>query len=167
MRRIFYLRPHSQALQIRGQNLKHGPTRNKRCGPQRNLELIACAIIIPADLLWACRDIKPIQGGDLGRVEVVEGSVDVPAVITSRSLGFVLIRDMCFVERLVMWVLKFRFRKAFVIINSSVTNQLNLGNARDGFKIRMKDGLRSLSGLIITVAVVLRGRVKCLVCTNE
>ena len=58
---------------------------------------------------------------------------------------------------------KFGFGETFVIINCTVTDELYLGNARDSFEIGVKDRLLVTASLVISVTIVLRLRIKCLV----
>ena len=84
------LAPDGQALQLRRQDLEHGNTRNKGSGTQGNLKLIGGAIIVSDDLVFTPWYLHRIQGGNLWRGEVVQSSVDVPAVKTGITIGSIL-----------------------------------------------------------------------------
>ena len=83
MRCVSDLAPDSQALQLRRQDLEHGKARDKRSGTQRDLKFIRGAIVVSDDLVFSLRHLDRVKGGDPGRREVVQGSVDVPTVETS------------------------------------------------------------------------------------
>lgn len=59
-------------------------------------------------------------------------------------------------------MLELNFSKALVVIHGPVADELDLRDTADGFQIGMEDGLLGLAGLIVTVAVILRGWVECL-----
>jgi hypothetical protein len=65
-------------------------------------------------------------------------------------------------ERLVMRVLEFGLGETLVVVNRSVANELHLRHAWDGFEIWMKNGFLCLAGLVVSMAVALRERVKSL-----
>ena len=86
MRRVSDFASDSQALQLWRQDLEHGNAGNERSGTQGDLKFIRGAVVISDNLAFSLRHFHRIKGGDLGRREVVQGSVNVPAVETSVTL---------------------------------------------------------------------------------
>ena len=153
---------HRNALQLLRQDVEHSAPRHKRSGAERNRELVASAIVVPDDLGRPSRNLDAVESSDLGRVEVVESSVDVPAVEAGVALLGVLLRDDSLVEGGVRGVLELGFGEAVVVVDNTVADKLDLGDAGDSLEIGVEDRLLGLAGLVVTVAVVLRRRVKVL-----
>lgn len=70
--------------------------------------------------------------------------------------------DDGFVEGGVGGVFEFGFSKAFVVVDCAVADELDLGDAGDGFEVGVEDGFLSAFGLVVAVAVALRSGVKSL-----
>jgi hypothetical protein len=87
------------------------------------------------------RDLHRVKGGDLGRREVVQGSVDVPSVETGVTFGSVLWGNLGLVETRVLRVLQLGFSETFVVVDSTVSDQLNLRDSRDRLEVWVKDRL--------------------------
>ncbi len=90
-----------------------------------------------------------------------------PAVEPGGPVRFVLIRDMGLMESLVVRVLELGFRETFMVVDSSVPNQLDLRNTGNSLKIRMEDRQSGFSCLIVPVAIALGSRVKCLAYADQ
>jgi len=52
--------------------------------------------------------------------------------------------------------------KTFMIVDGTISNELNLGNSRDSLEIRMQDGFLSFSCLVVAMSVALGARIKSL-----
>ena len=50
-------------------------------------------------------------------------------------------------------VLQLCFRETFVVVNGTVSDQLNLGDSRDRLEVWVKDRLGILLGLVVAVTV--------------
>lgn len=83
VRRVADLGAHSKALKLRRQNVEHSPARNERGRPKRYSQLVTRSIVVYELLLWTRRHFDTVEGRDLGRRELVQSSVDMPAVETS------------------------------------------------------------------------------------
>jgi len=59
-------------------------------------------------------------------------------------------------------MLQLGFGEALVIVDSAITNKLYLGNTRNGFKVRVKNGLVGVFRLVVAVAITFRVGIKCL-----
>ena len=85
-----------------------------------------------------------------------------PAVEPRYTVGFVLRGDAGLVECRVAWVFEFGFGESFVVVYSSVADELDLGYSRDGFEIGVEDGFLGAARLVVPVAVAFGLRVECL-----
>ena len=141
MGRVSDLAPDSQALQLWRQYLEHSNTGDERGGAQGNLEFIRGAIIVSDGLALTTWHLHRIQSGDLGRREIVQGGVDVPAVEASVAFRSVLGGYFGLMEPRVLRVLQLCFGETFVVVYSAVSDQLDLGNSRDRLQVRVKDRL--------------------------
>ena len=139
MRCVPDLAPDSQALQLRRQDLEHGNTGDERSGAQGNLKFIRGAVVISDDLVFPLRHFHCIKGGDLRRREVVQGSVDVPAVKAGVTFSSVFWGDLSLVEVRVLRVLQLGLSQTFVVVYSAVSDELNLGDSRDRLEVTVKD----------------------------
>jgi hypothetical protein len=119
-------------------------------------------IIVSDSLVVAPRYLHCVKGGYLGRREVVQGSVDVPSIEASVAFRRVLRGNLGLMETRVLGVLQLGFGETFVVVNSTVSDKLNLGNPGDRLKVRMKDRLGVLLGFVVAVAVDIALRVKSL-----
>lgn len=72
---------------------------------------------------------------------MVQGGVDVPAVETSVTFGSVFWGNLGFVEARVLRVLQLDFGQTFIVIDSTVSDQLNLGYSGDRLKVWVEDRL--------------------------
>jgi hypothetical protein len=59
-----------------------------------------------------------------------------------------------------MRVLEFGLGETLMVVNRSIANKLHLRHAWDRLEIRVEDRLFRLAGLVVSVAVALRERVK-------
>lgn len=82
-----------------------------------------------------------------------------PAV-EAREVGLLGGRNDRLVEGGMGGMFQFGGGEAFVVVDCAVADELDLGDARDGFEVGVEDGFLGASGLVVTVAIVLRGRVK-------
>ena len=139
MRRVSDLAPDGQTLELRRQDIEHSGTRDKGGGTQGDLEFILRAIVISDDLVLASRYLHRVKGGDLGRREVVQSSVDVPSVEASVTLGSVLWGNFGLVKTGVLGVLQLGFGKTFVVVNGAISDELDLRNSRDRLEVGVKD----------------------------
>ena len=139
MRRVSDLAPDGQTLELRRQDIEHSDTRDKGGGTQGDLEFIFRAIVISDDLVLASRHLHRVKGGDLGRREVVQSSVDVPSVEASVTLGSVLWGNFGLVKTGVLGVLQLGFGKTFVVVNGAISDELDLRNSRDRLEVGVKD----------------------------
>lgn len=131
MRRISDLGSDSQALLFRRQDIEHGGARDECRGTQGNFEFIRRAIVVSDGLVFATRHRDRVKGGDLGRREVVQGSVDVPPVEAGVTFSRVLCGDLRLVKTGMLGVFQLCFSEAFVVVNGAVSDELNLRNSRD------------------------------------
>ena len=57
---------------------------------------------------------------------------------------------------------EFGFGETFVVVNCTVTDELYLRNAGDGFEVGVKDRLLRTASLVVSVSIALTLRIKCL-----
>lgn len=162
MRRVSDLAPDGQTLQLWRQDIEHGSPRNERRGTQGSFEFIRGVIVISDDLALASRYLHRVEGGDLGRREVVQSGVDVPSVEPGVTFGCVLWGNLGLVKTGVLRVLQFGFSKAFVVVNGTVPDELNLWNSRDRLQVGVKDRFRVFLGFIVAVTISIALRVESL-----
>ena len=162
MRCVSDLAPDSQALQLWRQDIEHGSTRDERSSTQGSLEFIRRAVVISDDLVIAPRHRHRIKSGDLGRGEVIQGSIDVPSVETGVTFGSVLWGDLGLVETGVLRVLQLGFSETFVVIDGTVSDQLNLRDSRDSLEVGMKDRLGVFLGFVVSVTIGIALRIESL-----
>lgn len=162
MRRISDLAADGQALKLRWQDIEHSDSRDEGGGTQGNFELIRRAIVIPNGLMVASRYLHRVKGSDLGRRESVQSGVDMPSIQAGVTFGGVLWGNLGLVETRVLRVFQLGFTKTFVIVNGTISDELNLRNSRDCLEVRVKNRLAVLLGLVITVAVGITLRIESL-----
>ena len=162
MRCVSDLTPDSQALLVLRQDIEHGDTRDERGGAQWNLEFMRRTIVVSDGLVLAFRYLHRVKGGYLGRREVVQGSVDVPSIEASVAFRRVLWGNLGLMETRVLGVLQLGFGETLVVVNSTVSDELNLRNPGDRLKVRVKDRLGVLLGFVIAMAIDIALRVKSL-----
>ena len=85
-----------------------------------------------------------------------------PSVETGIALGFVFLGDAGFVESRVGGVFEGGGSEPLVICHGTVADELNLGHARDGLEIRMKDRLLCGLSLVVAVPITLGLRIESL-----
>lgn len=153
MRRVSDLGTDGQALKLWRQDIEHGDTRDEGGGTQGNFEFIRRAIVIPDGLVVASRYLHRVKGSDLGRRESVQGGVNVPSIEAGVAFGGVLGGNLGLVETGVLRVFQLGFTKAFVVVNGTVSDELNLGNSRNRFEVGVKNRFAVLFGFVIAVAV--------------
>ena len=153
MRCISDLTPDSQTLQLWWQYTEHGGTGNESGGTQWNFEFIRRVIVISYNLVLACWYLHRVKGGDLGRRKVVQGSVNVPSVEAGVAFRCVLRGDLGLVETGVLGVLQLCFSESFVVVNGTVSDELNLRDSRDRLEVGVKDRFGVLLGFVVAVTV--------------
>ena len=162
MRRVPDLGSDRQTLQFRRQDIEHGSAGDESGGAQGNFEFVRCTIVIPDDLVLATRDLHRVKSGDLGRREVVQGSVDVPSVEAGVTFRRVLRGDLSLVETRMLRMLQLGFGEALVIVNGTVSDKLNLRNSGDSLEVRVEDRLGGFLGFVVTMAISIALRVESL-----
>jgi len=163
MRCVSDLAPDSQALKLWRQDIEHGDTGDEGGGTQGNLEFIRRAVVISDDLLFASRDFHRVEGCNLGRREAVQSGVNVPSVEAGVTFGSVLWGDLGLVETGVLRVLQLCFSKTFVVVNGTVSDELNLRDSRDRLEVGVEDRFAVFLGFVVSVAVGIALRVESLV----
>ena len=163
MRCVSDLAPDSQALKVWRQDIEHSDTRDEGGGTQGNREFIGRAVVISDDLWFASRDLHRVEGCDLGRREAVQSSIDVPSVEAGVTFGSVLWGDFGLVKTGVLRVLQLCFSKTFVVVNGTVSDELNLRDSRDRLEVGVKDRFAVFLGFVVSVAVGIAIRIESLV----
>lgn len=135
-----------------GEEVVHGVARYEGCGAERDVEFVAGAVVVADSLAAALGDADGEEGGYEGRVEVVEGGVDVPAVEVG-VVAIIVRRDGVLVEGLVVRVAEGEVAQAFVFGDEAVADDLDLGLVRHGFEIRVQDAAFGVEGFAVAVAV--------------
>lgn len=79
MRRILDFTVAHEVLVAGGEEIVHGVAGDEGCGSEGHVELVACAVIVAHGLAPPLGHGDGHEGGDEGRVEVVQRGVDVPA----------------------------------------------------------------------------------------
>lgn len=162
MRRISDPATDGQALKLRRQDIEHGNTRDEGGGTQGNFELIRRAIVIPNGLVVPSRYFHRIKGSDLGRRESVQSGVNVPSIEAGVAFGGVLWGNLGLVETGVLRVFQLGFTETFVVVNGTVSDELNLRNSRDSLEVRVENRFAVLLGFVIAVAVGITLRIESL-----
>lgn len=160
MRRVPNLGSDRQALQFRWQDIEHGSARDESRCAQWNFEFVRCTIVISDSLVLATRYLHCVKGSDLGRREVVQGSVDVPPVEAGVTFSGILRRDLGLVETGVLGVFQLGFSETLVIVNGAVSDKLNLRNSRERLEVRVKDRFGVFLGFVVAVTVSIALRVE-------
>ena len=88
--RVLHLGTDSKALLFGRQDVEHSFAGDERRRAKRYFQLIASAVVVAADLLWALWHSEAIEGRHPRGIEVVQGCVDVPAVESCDTLRLVL-----------------------------------------------------------------------------
>lgn len=162
MWRIPYFGAHCEALVLRWHHVKHCLAGDESGGAERDRELIASAVVIPDGLHWAFWDGDAVQRGHARWIVFVKRSVDVPAVETGISFLFLLLGQASLVKGGVRRVLERGGRETLVIVDHAVSDELDLGNTGNGLEIGVENRFLGRLGLVVSVSISLRFRVKCL-----
>ena len=134
-----------------GEDVVHFVAAHEGGGPERDVQFVAGAVVVAEGLAAAGRDGDGEKGGHFGRVEVVEGGVDVPAV--EARVGEVVFRgDGVLVEFLVVRVHELDVGEALVRGDEAVADDLDFGLVGDGLQIRVQDAAFGVEGLAVAVA---------------
>ena len=86
-----------------------------------------------------------------------------PSTETGVALGFVLLGDTSFVKGSMGRVFEDSSSKTFVVSDSSVADELNLGNTRNGLEV-MKNGVFYSCSLVVAMPITLGLRIETLKC---
>lgn len=162
VRRVADTRADRNALQLSRQEIEHGLSVHKRRRPKRYGELIARTVIITTHLRLALRDLNTIQCRNLGRREVIQCSIDVPAIEARVSSLLIFGRYARLVEGRVRRVLEHRLGETLVVVDRAVADKLDLRHTGDGLEVWVEDRLFLRASFVIAVPIALAGRVKCL-----
>lgn len=107
-------------------------------------------VIVETGLGTPAGNLHGKEGGYDGWSEVVQGSVDVPAV--EAGVGEVEVGgDGGCVEGAVVWVAEGDVGEAFVGGDEAVSDYLHLGLVGDGFEIGVENGALGVEGLAVAV----------------
>ena len=109
------------------------------------------------------RDLDRIKSSNLGRGEAVQSSVNVPSIEAGVTFGSVLWRNFGLVKAGVLRVLQLGFSKTFVIVNGTISDELDLRHSRDRLEVSVEDRFGSFLGFIVAVAVGITLRIEGLV----
>ena len=120
--------------------LTAGMTLYKDGRPQRDLELVPRPIVVPHALPRTHGHAHGVQRGRLGRAQVVQRRVHVPAVKARVALGLFRGRQVGLVEVAVRGVLELDVGDALVVRERAVADELHLGDAGDRFEEGVEDG---------------------------
>ena len=134
-----------------GEQVVHFVSAHEGRGAQRDVQLVARPVVVTQCLPSAFGHRHRQQRCHLGRVEVVERRVDVPAVEV-RVREVVLVGDGVLVELLVVGVDELDVGEAFVLGHEAVADDLHFGLVRDGLEIRVQDAAFGVEGLAVAVA---------------
>ena len=85
-----------------------------------------------------------------------------PSVEARNTLRLVLGRDTGLVECGVAGMLEACFSEPFVFIHHAIADELDLGYGRDGLEVRVENRFLGFASLVVSMAVALRLRIKCL-----
>ena len=132
MGRVLDLRPHSETLQLPGKDVEHRLPRDKRGSPEGDDQLVTRPVVVATNLARSNGDFDRIQRGGLGRGELVQRCVDVPAVEPGDAARLVLGGDTRLVESSVGGVFELGDGEPLVIVDDAVADELDLRHAGDG-----------------------------------
>ena len=121
------------------QDIEHGSARDERSGTQGNLKFIRSTVVISDSLVFPPRDLHCVKGGDFGRREVVQGSIDVPTVETGVALSSVFWGNLGLMKARVLRMFQLGLSETFVVVYSAVSDQLDLGDSRDRLEVWVED----------------------------
>ena len=83
-------------------------------------------------MFGAIRHYESVERGHPGRGQVIQRSVDVPAIEPRHAFGLVFGGDAGLVECGVAWVLELGFSKSFVVVDYTIADELDLWDSGDG-----------------------------------
>jgi hypothetical protein len=155
MRRIFDLRRARKLLLLLRKDVVHGVAGDESRRAERNVEFVARAVIVAADLAAAGGDLDCEEGGDDRWVEAVQRCVDVPS-IEAGEVQIILLGDDALVEGLVVRVLELDVLEALILGHETVADDLYLRLVRDGLQVRVQDTALSIQRLAMPIAGSLR-----------
>lgn len=138
MRGVFDLACSDELLLLIGKDVVHVVAADEGGGSEGHVELFTSAIIVAEGLAAALRDADGHERCHEGWVEVVERSVDVPAV-EARVVEVLGLGDGVLVEGLVVGVCEFDVLEAFVGGDEAVADDLDFWTAGDGLEIGVED----------------------------
>jgi hypothetical protein len=90
-----------------------------------------------------------------------------PSVETGITLGFILLGYAGFVKCRVGGMFEGSSSETLVISHSTVADELDLGYARDGLEIRMKNGRLCGLSLVVAMPIALGLRIESLKCGGK
>ena len=134
-----------------GKDVVHPVPAYESRGAERDVQFVACAVVVAEGLAAAARDGDGEEGRHFWRVEIVERGVDVPAV-EARVGEVVMGRDGVLVEFLVVRVHKGDVGEAFVLGNVAIADDLDFGLVGDGFEVWVQDAAFGVQSLAVAVA---------------
>lgn len=134
-----------------GEEVEHFVSACKGRGAERDVQLVARAVVVAQRLAAALWDRDREEGCHFRGVEIVEGGVDVPAV--EARVGEVVVGgNGVFVEVPVVRVRELDVGEAFVFGHEAVAEDLDFGLVRDGFQVGVQDAAFGVEGLAVAVA---------------
>ena len=119
---------------------------------ERDVHFLARAVVVAERLPATGGDADGHEGGYAGRVEVVEGGVDMPAV-EAGVCKVILFGDGVFVKGLVMGMDQGDVLETFVRRDEPVPIDLHLGLVRDCLQVWMEDAAFSIEGFAMAVSL--------------
>ena len=87
VRRVPDLGAHGERLERRREDVEHDLARDEGRAAERDLELVARAVVVAHDILLGRRHLEAVERRHLGRVALVQRCVDVPPARDGRKLG--------------------------------------------------------------------------------
>lgn len=128
---------HEGFVRVR-EDIVHVVTADERGRAEWDIHLLARAVVVAERLPAASGDRNGHEGGYAGRIEVVEGGVDVPA-IESRVCKVILLVNRVFVKGLVVGVDEGDIFETLVRWNKPVSDDLHLRLVGDCLEIWVQD----------------------------
>ena len=134
-----------------GEDVVHFVSTHKGRGAERDVQFVACAVIVAQCLSSSLWHGDREEGGHFRRAEIVERGINVPAV-EARVAEVVFFGDRVLVEFLVMGVHELDVGKAFVFGHEAVADDLHFGLVGNSLQIWVKDAAFGIKGLAVAVA---------------
>lgn len=150
--RVFDLRGAREFLVLGRQLVEHVETTDECGSAKRNIQLIARAIVVSADLPAAAGHLDSKEGGDDGRSKAVQGGIDMPPVEPG-EVQVVGGRDRGCMEGLVVRMAQPEVLQTLVLRHEAISDDLNLRLRWNRLEIRVQDGPLGVDGLPMTVRV--------------